>query len=91
MTDLQAICLMLIFFNADHAGTVNYFFDSKRCFYVSFNLCQTSGVLEDLCFLMLGSLQKSEVNIIHAHMQSTHTEDFTNILHIIANLCIFVY
>lgn len=80
---------MLIFF--DHAGTVNYFFTVKGVFFISFNLCQTSDVLEDLCFLMLGSLQKSEVNIVRAHMQSTHTEDFTNILHIIANLCIFVY
>uniref|UniRef100_A0A671N4J9 Neuromedin-U-like n=1 Tax=Sinocyclocheilus anshuiensis TaxID=1608454 RepID=A0A671N4J9_9TELE len=31
---------------------------------------RTSDVLEDLCFLMLGSLQKSKVNIIHAHTQS---------------------
>uniref|UniRef100_A0A8C2DR59 Neuromedin U n=1 Tax=Cyprinus carpio TaxID=7962 RepID=A0A8C2DR59_CYPCA len=45
---------------------------------------RTSDVLEDLCFLMLGSLQKTEVNIIHVRMQSAHTEDFTNILHIIA-------
>uniref|UniRef100_A0A673N4S8 Neuromedin-U-like n=1 Tax=Sinocyclocheilus rhinocerous TaxID=307959 RepID=A0A673N4S8_9TELE len=44
----------------------------KLSIYISFNLCQTSDVLEDLCFLMLGSLQKSEVNIIHAHMQSAH-------------------
>uniref|UniRef100_A0A8C1J5T6 Neuromedin-U-like n=2 Tax=Cyprinus carpio TaxID=7962 RepID=A0A8C1J5T6_CYPCA len=27
---------------------------------------RTSDVLEDLCFLMLGSLQKSKVNIIHS-------------------------
>uniref|UniRef100_A0A673NBK3 Neuromedin-U-like n=1 Tax=Sinocyclocheilus rhinocerous TaxID=307959 RepID=A0A673NBK3_9TELE len=32
----------------------------KLSIYISFNLCQTSDVLEDLCFLMLGSLQKSE-------------------------------
>uniref|UniRef100_A0A8C2DHZ2 Neuromedin U n=1 Tax=Cyprinus carpio TaxID=7962 RepID=A0A8C2DHZ2_CYPCA len=31
---------------------------------------RTSDVLEDLCFLMLGSLQKTEVNIIHVRMQS---------------------
>uniref|UniRef100_A0A8C2DR48 Neuromedin U n=1 Tax=Cyprinus carpio TaxID=7962 RepID=A0A8C2DR48_CYPCA len=32
---------------------------------------RTSDVLEDLCFLMLGSLQKTEVNIIHVRMQSS--------------------
>uniref|UniRef100_A0A673M6L2 Neuromedin-U-like n=1 Tax=Sinocyclocheilus rhinocerous TaxID=307959 RepID=A0A673M6L2_9TELE len=31
---------------------------------------RTSDVLEDLCFLMLGSLQKSKVNIIRAHTES---------------------
>uniref|UniRef100_A0A8C2L255 Neuromedin U n=1 Tax=Cyprinus carpio TaxID=7962 RepID=A0A8C2L255_CYPCA len=31
---------------------------------------RTSDVLEDLCFLMLGSLQKSKVNIIHAHTRT---------------------
>uniref|UniRef100_A0A8C2KZ62 Neuromedin U n=1 Tax=Cyprinus carpio TaxID=7962 RepID=A0A8C2KZ62_CYPCA len=30
---------------------------------------RTSDVLEDLCFLMLGSLQKSKVNIIHDDLQ----------------------